>query len=117
MSGVVFPSGSTDHCFNCNLPGDPVLRQCSQCRIARYCSANCQRENWNVHKMLCSSHAQLFTGTDPRSVADVRLFVRWLDFWRDSLLSWAVFAADLANQEENYLVNHWCVVVPDVPSC
>jgi hypothetical protein len=29
------------------------LLQCSRCRTAQYCSADCQRANWPVHKLLC----------------------------------------------------------------
>ncbi|KAJ7605993.1 hypothetical protein DFH06DRAFT_1150301 [Mycena polygramma] len=37
-------------------------------------------------------------------------FVCWLNCWRDALLSWATFAANLANKSEDYLVSH-CFVI------
>ena len=29
------------------------LLKCGQCRVLRYCTEECQRENWKVHKGLC----------------------------------------------------------------
>jgi len=40
-------------CFICgenNLP----LKKCSRCRIAVYCSVECQKKDWMWHKLNCN---------------------------------------------------------------
>lgn len=41
-----------DMCKNCMEPCATTLR-CSVCKVATYCSRNCQREDWNFHKRNC----------------------------------------------------------------
>lgn len=52
-----------DVCSNpsCSKPG---TRKCSGCRIAKYCSRDCQRSEWSVHKAACKAASQSST---PRS--------------------------------------------------
>jgi hypothetical protein len=38
-------------CANCNTPD--AVQTCGQCRVVRYCSRECQKEAWPVHKPLC----------------------------------------------------------------
>ncbi|XP_063092837.1 histone-lysine N-methyltransferase SMYD3 isoform X4 [Cavia porcellus] len=38
-----------DHC----LLGKEKLMRCSQCRVAKYCSAKCQKKAWQDHKQEC----------------------------------------------------------------
>jgi hypothetical protein len=38
-------------CFKCGRPN--CTQQCSICRIARYCSAECQKAHWKIHKKVC----------------------------------------------------------------
>ncbi|TPX31775.1 hypothetical protein SmJEL517_g04951 [Synchytrium microbalum] len=46
--------GTCNKC-HCRLP---KIQSCAQCRIAQYCSRECQREDWfNVHKKECLSLA------------------------------------------------------------
>lgn len=46
-------------CFYCHkganavLMAAPLLR-CSRCKIAKYCTAECQKSDWKVHKQVCS---------------------------------------------------------------
>ena len=37
----------------CAVCGKEAPLRCSRCRIARYCSANCQRADWKKHKPVC----------------------------------------------------------------
>ena len=37
-------------CLQC---GAPTSRKCSQCRIARYCSARCAKQHWGIHRRWC----------------------------------------------------------------
>ena len=39
-------------CDGCGKPG-LCLKQCSACRIARYCSRECQKRAWPEHKAAC----------------------------------------------------------------
>ncbi|KXS16407.1 hypothetical protein M427DRAFT_290371 [Gonapodya prolifera JEL478] len=37
------------------LPWDlPKLNRCSICKVARYCSAACQKADWLMHKLVCN---------------------------------------------------------------
>ena len=49
-------------CWTCHKQCDPccvcsadALRYCGGCKLARYCSASCQRLDWNLHKRRCTS--------------------------------------------------------------
>jgi len=47
----------------CNCCGNPLnLTQCSACRCARYCSKDCQREEWTKgnHKRACKEEKVLY---------------------------------------------------------
>ncbi|KAI5888184.1 uncharacterized protein SCHCODRAFT_02635970 [Schizophyllum commune H4-8] len=35
------------------LPGEPQMLRCSKCKVARYCSAECQKEDLKAHKQTC----------------------------------------------------------------
>lgn len=48
---TVTEKGSTG-ATNSTAPAPPLLR-CSRCHIARYCSTECQRKDWPIHKHLC----------------------------------------------------------------
>ena len=45
------------HCSTCKRQkereGDRPLDTCSRCRLACYCSTECQREHWVSHKEIC----------------------------------------------------------------
>jgi len=38
-------------CANCGCPNH--LKTCGRCRKLRYCSVDCQREDWEAHKGIC----------------------------------------------------------------
>lgn len=42
-------------CFNCCGPGGKfeIEGRCSQCKLAVYCSKECQKQDWKDHKELC----------------------------------------------------------------
>lgn len=42
-------------CSDCE-PVNTKYLVCSRCRIARYCSTDCQRENWRDHKEYCKDY-------------------------------------------------------------
>jgi hypothetical protein len=70
---VLFGAGTRTHmlsfyCFCCDKKQDMTrwqkycfyghvfdgdMKQCSQCKKARYCSRKCQQEHWQIHKHTC----------------------------------------------------------------
>jgi len=38
-------------CYNCKKEGN--LHRCSSCYSVRYCSRECQKQNWKIHKPAC----------------------------------------------------------------
>ena len=44
-----------DICATCNMgPPEVSLRKCSKCKLSKYCSLQCQRENWKEYTFACS---------------------------------------------------------------
>ncbi|XP_036398732.1 histone-lysine N-methyltransferase SMYD3 [Megalops cyprinoides] len=54
-------------CENCLSRKDSLLR-CSQCKIARFCNRDCQRQAWPEHKRECKSLQRLHPITPTDSV-------------------------------------------------
>lgn len=48
-----------DSCFRCDKQKDSLLR-CGGCKVAEYCSKECQKDDWKVgkHKILCAMLGQ-----------------------------------------------------------
>lgn len=45
-----------DRCSSCKISRkETILRLCGGCKIARYCSPECQKADWKVHKTLCTA--------------------------------------------------------------
>ncbi|KAJ7126432.1 hypothetical protein C8R43DRAFT_706866 [Mycena crocata] len=113
MSSIHVCQGTKNLCYSCNKPGNP-LRTCGKCKIARYCSTACQKSNWEVHKQTCRDHRAEFS-TNIKD--ELKVFLKWGDAWRDPLLVWASFAADLANQPADFLLTHsYLLVIENQPS-
>lgn len=56
-------SNSTDRaCIICEKPG---ALDCGRCKSSRYCSGECQRSDWPVHKLLCASFSRFDITTRP----------------------------------------------------
>ena len=45
----------------CVMCSKPATQLCTQCRSQIYCSRQCQKSDWRVHKLLCSSYQQFQT--------------------------------------------------------
>lgn len=39
----------------CSVQSSGQLKRCSKCKIAYYCSVECQRSEWKTHKLICFS--------------------------------------------------------------
>lgn len=49
---------SQENNLNCRACQQPSARQCSGCKVVRYCSTACQKEDWPQHKLLCRTFAK-----------------------------------------------------------
>jgi sulfatase maturation enzyme AslB (radical SAM superfamily) len=72
--------GATFLCFHCGVPetASKTLKECSRCKLAQYCSVDCQRANWNwkyknmmgaSHKIVCKDLCEFFALFKPPSSA------------------------------------------------
>lgn len=59
-------------CFNpqCMSSENKKFMQCA-CGRARYCSTDCQRADWNVHKLTCTARKKKATKQSDMAIADV----------------------------------------------
>lgn len=64
-----------DYCFSI-----ASLKQCSICKAMHYCSTDCQKADWKVHKQECPSFKQLNVRKCISLIDDdlVRIFIRVL---------------------------------------
>lgn len=44
--------GATLH--PCNVCGEPTHKTCASCGVRRYCSRECQKKDWKLHKQYCA---------------------------------------------------------------
>ena len=51
MLGV--PTFNPNRCARCGIQSSDTLKRCSKCKMAYYCTAECQREDWKKHKIAC----------------------------------------------------------------
>ncbi|KAJ7068740.1 hypothetical protein C8F01DRAFT_1247233 [Mycena amicta] len=105
-----------DRCYRCDQPG--TLRRCARCQIALYCSQECQKQDWKpIHKAVCFDREERFSpknlSGDDNPLLDVYLkeLAKWIQVWKDPLLVWGLFAANLANQMPDYLTDHCYYVI------
>ncbi|KAJ7793580.1 hypothetical protein B0H14DRAFT_2925964 [Mycena olivaceomarginata] len=99
MPLMEFCAGSNDRCYRCNQLGDPKLRTCSRCRVARYCSPQCQSDDWKKHKPNCTDHKTTLKNHPDSSMEDtLKVFAPSLP-GAPFLRTWEIKPAD-------YLLNH-----------
>ncbi|KAF4625385.1 hypothetical protein G7Y89_g12782 [Cudoniella acicularis] len=48
-------------CTTCKKPEADLpnpLKRCAKCQVTRYCSQECQKEDWKTHKRICAGQSQ-----------------------------------------------------------
>eukprot|EP01084_Bolivina_argentea_P019114 35551_1 len=57
-------------CYNCFKSNEIcTLLNCTKCKLAKYCSIKCQRENWIFHKRVCSSETINFIKNEKQNTS------------------------------------------------
>lgn len=81
--GYIGPASRPPVCFSCGGVGleaaaaaEGALSKCARCRVAAYCSRDCQLRDWREgrHKLACPSYARV-AGPDPPN-AETRAEIR-----------------------------------------
>ena len=66
---------------NCSLPNRMVERSkmlyCTRCRYANYCSRECQKAAWPLHKKLCDKHVRERAMCDSRKQPWESIVLHW----------------------------------------
>ena len=58
-------AATAEQCASCkNTPNqtDQKLKLCAGCKMTWYCNVDCQRSDWDIHKLQCKNIAQLRQG-------------------------------------------------------
>ncbi|KAJ7482059.1 hypothetical protein B0H11DRAFT_2022937 [Mycena galericulata] len=106
MPTISVPAAHRGFCSSCRKQGLHFQR-CSGCRVAEYCSKQCQKADWKHHQPFCRDRKSALQGVaDHRVGADALLLSRWFDHWHRALFCWAAFLANVANQPRDYLESH-----------
>jgi hypothetical protein len=54
---VVRSDATVRCCADCGEEGGASLKTCKQCKLVKYCNAECQRNHWQKHKKECKRRA------------------------------------------------------------
>ena len=100
-------SCSGGQCTRCRVV--TATKRCGRCKLARYCSAGCQRADWALHKKVCKGVAR---GVDALDALHAEAKG---DAKRETLISIrAVMAREHASEEEGKLARTWHAWPPAV---
>ncbi|KAK0190457.1 hypothetical protein F5146DRAFT_554075 [Armillaria mellea] len=88
-----------------DLGSDKPFQTCSRCKEVIYCSTECQRLNWPLHKLPCSKSKErnAILAQDPARAASAAKFAKWFERppKLDVLRQAAMQALDIINHPEN----------------
>ncbi|EJK45207.1 hypothetical protein THAOC_36187, partial [Thalassiosira oceanica] len=84
MSCVPVADGGAEVCANCGKQGSDIvkLKNCTACRLVKYCGVDCQRAHRKQHKRACKQRAaelkdeQLYSQAHPNNDADVLVMIQ-----------------------------------------
>ena len=48
-------AGACAACGTSSIPTDAAFKTCARCKAVQYCSKDCQRTHWPVHKATCTA--------------------------------------------------------------
>ncbi|KAG6919771.1 hypothetical protein DXG01_001610 [Tephrocybe rancida] len=55
LDNMLKPATAPEVCNACGKPGQPRLMQCSVCALVKYCSKECQKKDWKLHRVACKN--------------------------------------------------------------
>ncbi|KAF7793898.1 hypothetical protein EIP86_005020 [Pleurotus ostreatoroseus] len=98
-------------CYFCTKDvGRANLKACSQCRLVKYCSKECQRAAWPAHKTRCILGSAVTRDMGAADEEFSTAMSKWMNCWRGTLALFCVPAMDLPNHPPNRLSTH-CVAI------
>ncbi|KAJ7068732.1 hypothetical protein C8F01DRAFT_1119132 [Mycena amicta] len=111
MSSSLFFPAAKNGCLVCRKGGK--LRQCAGCKTVQYCSRECQRSHWPLHKAHCSKSKEYsedfaaLRSNNPEYAKEVKAFGKFFQIWNDAIFGWGLCAADLGSRiGAGYLEKH-----------
>lgn len=88
---------TTRECFHCSAPGFKY-KKCGKCRLAFYCSPDCQTKHWAQHKETCGTRRPDFADMQSTIQKLVRSQIKEFTDWAKGREG--VFVLSLADAEK-----------------
>ncbi|KAH9179231.1 hypothetical protein EDB89DRAFT_785075 [Lactarius sanguifluus] len=73
-----FITCSNPSCERYGRPSEKASLKCANCKSARYCDKDCQRQHWRQHKEFCKIWASSSANNDQITVAQIKLKMAYL---------------------------------------
>ncbi|KAF5325093.1 hypothetical protein D9619_010016 [Psilocybe cf. subviscida] len=102
------------HCYKSRMSGGAKLSKCGGCKIAQYCSRECQKADWQKHKDQCKSN-QLLHEACPEYASEIAHLRAFCAKHRPSITDFSIRAMDLALDTTRGLRDFVFIEVERVP--